>query len=172
VLESEAADARAGADHDGHPGVQVTAGVCAERLGGVGGADDEDDLHALQRLGDVAGNRLQAGEPLEHALSLDAAAFADRRQMVVVGALRVQGDPVPLARPLIGDRQPATARPQHRDVHDVDSIRPRFSGTGDGNLLTNGAPHASLRRRLAAGVLHRSSRSRDARSPLVGHLAA
>jgi hypothetical protein len=74
--------------------VQVTAGVGAERLGGVGGADDEDDLHALQCLSDVGGNRLQ-GEPLEHALSVDAAAFADRRQMVVVGALRVQRDPVP-----------------------------------------------------------------------------
>ena len=94
MLESEAADARAGADHDGHPGVQVTAGVGAERLGGVGGADDEDDLHALECLGDVGGDRLLEGdEPLERALSLDAAAFADRRQMVVVGALCVQGDP-------------------------------------------------------------------------------
>ena len=93
--ESQAADARAGADHDGHPGVQVTAGAGAERLGGVGGADDEDDLHALQCLSDVGGNRLQGDEPLEHALSLDAATFADRRQMVVMGTLRVQRDPVP-----------------------------------------------------------------------------
>ena len=63
------------------------------------------------------------GEPLQHALGLDAAAFADRRQMVVVGALCVQGDPVSSARPLVGDRQPATARPQHRDIHEADSIR-------------------------------------------------
>ncbi len=82
----------------------MTAGVGAERLGGVGGADDEDDLHALQSLGDVAGDRLQGDEPLEQALSLDAAAFADRRQMVVMNALCVQGDPVSLARPLVGDR--------------------------------------------------------------------
>jgi len=53
VLERQAADARAGADHDGHPGVQVTAGIGAERLGGIGGADDEDDLHPRQRLGNV-----------------------------------------------------------------------------------------------------------------------
>ena len=82
----------------------MTAGVSAERLGGVGGADDEDDLHAIQRLGDVGGDRLQGDEPLEQALGLDAATFADRRQMVVVGVLRVQLDPVSLARPLVGDR--------------------------------------------------------------------
>jgi hypothetical protein len=98
VLEGEAADARAGADHDGHPGVQVAAGIGAERLGGVAGTDDEDDLRARQCLGDVAGHRLQGDEPLERALGLDAAAVADRRQMVIVGALRVQRDPVPLAR--------------------------------------------------------------------------
>ena len=90
----------------------MTAGVGAERLGGVGGADDEDDLRALQCLDDVGGDRLQGDEPLQLALGLDAAAFADRRQMVVVGALCVQGDPVSSARPLVGDRQPATGRPQ------------------------------------------------------------
>jgi hypothetical protein len=105
--------------------VQVTAGVGAERLGGIRGADDEDDLCALQCLGDVGGDRLQGNESLEDALSLDAAAFADRRQMMVVGALRVQGDPVSLARPLVGDRQPSTARPEHRNVHEAHSIAPK-----------------------------------------------
>ena len=119
--------------------MQVTAGIGAERLGGIGGADDEDDLHALQRLGDIAGDRLQRDEPLQHAVSLDAAAVADRRQMVVVGALRVKGDPVSLARPLIGDRQPPTARPQHRNVHKTHPILPPVSGIGGGSLLTNRA---------------------------------
>ena len=95
MLESQAADARAGADDHGHPGAEVVAGVGAERLGGVGGADDEDDVRAVHRLRDIGGRGLEGHEPLEQTLRLDAPAFADGRQMVVVGALGVQRDVVP-----------------------------------------------------------------------------
>jgi hypothetical protein len=124
----------------------VIAGIAAERLGGVGGADDENNLHPVQCLGDVGGDRLQRSEPFKHTLSLDTAAFADRHQMVVMGGLCIQGDPVSLARPLVGDRQPSTARPQHRDVHETDSIRARVPGIVDGNLPMHAAPHSGLAR--------------------------
>ena len=104
VLEGQTADARTGADHDGHPGAQVTASVTAERLCGIGGADDEDHVHTVQRLGDVGGDRRQGDEPLKLALGLDPAALADRHQMVLMGMLCVQRDLMPLTRPLVGDR--------------------------------------------------------------------
>ena len=65
VLEGQTADGRTGADHNGHPRAQVTASVASEWLRGISGADDEDHVHTVQRLGDVGGDRLQGDEPLK-----------------------------------------------------------------------------------------------------------
>jgi hypothetical protein len=100
----------------------VTTGVKGERLCGIGGADDEDDLRTVERLGDVGGDRLQRDEPLELALRLDPATLADRHEMMLMGMLRVQRDLMPLTRPLIGERQPSTAGPEYRDPHPAGSL--------------------------------------------------
>jgi hypothetical protein len=125
ALEGQTADARTGANHDGHPGAQVTASVTAERLRGIGGADHEDSVHTVERLGDVGRDRRQRGESLKLAFGLDPAALADRQQMVLMGMLCIQRDLMPLARPLVGDRQPSAAGPQHRDPHLDGSLRAR-----------------------------------------------
>jgi hypothetical protein len=168
VLEGQTADARTGADHDGHPGAQVTASVAAERLRGIGGADDEDHVHTVQRLGDVGGDRRQRDEALKLALGLDPAALADRHQMVLMGMLCVQRDLMPLTRPLVGDREPTTAGPQHRDLHAADSLRAHACSVVNPTVSHSGCATVERHRPLRRGQGLQEVEAPSARGPSGG----
>ena len=108
-LEGEGAAAGAGTDHHGHPGTQVRCQVATEVLGGERRPDHEHRLGALHGGPDVGAGVGDRGEALQPTSARDAALCPDRRDVVSVCGLGVDGHPVAVLSPVEADRHAPVA---------------------------------------------------------------
>jgi hypothetical protein len=109
VLEGNGSRAGARAHQDRHPGDQVIAHRLSQGLGGVGRADEQDELGAGHRLGGVVPGGEDRGEALEGTAGVDTAGLGHGRDVSREVRQVEQGHLVPVLGEVEGRRQPAIA---------------------------------------------------------------